>query len=229
MAYVDQKAGGGRIVAIVIVALIHALLGYALVTGLAQKFVKQTAQDLDVFDVEPPPPPPPPDEPPPPPPDQPNLPPPPTTVVTPPPIVPVPVPAPAINTSQIIPQFQPTTPPAPPTPPQPPRPPSPPPPPRVSQAAVAKGSPISWYTTDDYPAAALREGAQGKTTIRVDIDTGGRVAGCNVTSSSGNSALDDATCRVARRRGRYTPAKDQSGNPIAAASSYTVTWRVPDE
>ena len=59
MAYADQKAGPGKIIAIVIVALIHAALGYAFVTGLAFQYVKKAAEDMDVFDVEEPPPPPP--------------------------------------------------------------------------------------------------------------------------------------------------------------------------
>ncbi|MCM3612761.1 hypothetical protein M4S82_16200, partial [Planococcus sp. MERTA32b] len=83
MAYADQKMSSGKIVAIVIVALIHAALGYAFVTGLAFQYVKKVSEKLNTFDVEEPPPPPP-DEPPPPPPDQPLQPPP---VVTPPAIV----------------------------------------------------------------------------------------------------------------------------------------------
>ena len=83
MAYADQKMSSGRITAIIIVALLHALLGYAFITGLAYNVVKQVAEDLKTFDVEEEPPPPE-EEPPPPPPDQPMEPPP---VVSPPPIV----------------------------------------------------------------------------------------------------------------------------------------------
>src|SRR3954451_14737008 len=82
MAYADNQMSRGRITAIVIVAILHAILGYAFVTGLAYNVVKKVAADLKTFDVEEPPPP---DEkPPPPPPDQPQTPPP---IVAPPPIV----------------------------------------------------------------------------------------------------------------------------------------------
>ena len=58
MAYADQKAGPGRIVAIAVVALLHVLIGYAFISGLAYKYVKKQVEDLDTFDiVEPPPPP----------------------------------------------------------------------------------------------------------------------------------------------------------------------------
>src|SRR5687768_2774094 len=95
MAYADQKMSNGRIAAIVIVALLHALLGYAFITGLAYNVIKKAAEDLKTFDVveEPPPPE---EEPPPPPPDvQPVQPPP---VVSPPPIVRVNTQAPIIQT-----------------------------------------------------------------------------------------------------------------------------------
>ena len=59
MAYTDQKMSGGKIGAIVIVALIHVALGYAFITGLASNFVKQATQKLDTFNVDEPPPPPP--------------------------------------------------------------------------------------------------------------------------------------------------------------------------
>ena len=50
MAYADRNDGGSRIVAIVIVALIHAVIGYAFVTGLAYKYVKQVSEKLNTFD-----------------------------------------------------------------------------------------------------------------------------------------------------------------------------------
>ena len=70
MAYTDQKMSGGKITAIVIVAMIHLALGYAFVTGLALNYVKKAQEKLNTFDVAPPPPPPPDVPPPPPPPDQ---------------------------------------------------------------------------------------------------------------------------------------------------------------
>ncbi|HCB75786.1 MAG TPA: energy transducer TonB, partial [Sphingomonas bacterium] len=36
-----------------------------------------------------------------------------------------------------------------------------------------------------------------------------------------------AACRAITRRGRYSPALDQSGNPIATSSSRRVVWKIP--
>src|ERR1044072_5916487 len=79
MAYADRNVGGSRIVAIVIVSLIVAGMGYAFVTGLAYQFIKKKVDDLNAFDVKDPPPPPPEELPPPPPPDK-SAPPPPTFI-----------------------------------------------------------------------------------------------------------------------------------------------------
>lgn len=56
MSYADQRMSGSKVVAIVIVALIHAVIGYAFVTGLAYQYVKKAAEKLNTFDVEEPPP-----------------------------------------------------------------------------------------------------------------------------------------------------------------------------
>ena len=219
MAYADQKMSSSRVAAIIIVALIHAVLGYAFVTGLAYYGVKKAAEDLNVFDVEEEPPPPE-EEPPPPPPDQPIEPPP---VVSPPPIVRLPTPPPPIRFEQVIRPPVPITVTAPPPPP-----PAPPPPPRVSKAAGARGDPARWITNDDYPPSALRQEAEGTTAISWEISTTGRIENCTVTSSSGNSDLDRAACSALTRRGRYTPATDQDGNPIRSKSSRRVRWQIPD-
>uniref|UniRef100_UPI0025DC526A energy transducer TonB n=1 Tax=Sphingomonas sp. TaxID=28214 RepID=UPI0025DC526A len=153
MAYADQKMSGGKVVAIIIVALIHAVIGYAFVTGLAYKYVKKAAEKMDVFDVEQPPPPPPEEPPPPPPPDQP-LPPPP--VVSPPPIVANPHPVVQMQTVTTPPPAAPMVPIA-----APPAPPAPPPAPAISKAAGVKGNPGSWVTNDDYPPSSVRDQEQG--------------------------------------------------------------------
>ncbi|WP_374945203.1 energy transducer TonB [Sphingomonas sp.] len=220
MAYADQKMSSGKVIAIVIVALIHAALGYAFVTGLAYKYVKAANEKLDVFDVEPPPPPPPPEDPPPPPPDQPNLPPPPTTVVTPPPVVVTNQPV-FMNTTPVIPPSQPIYPPTPPTPPTPPA------PPRVSQAAGLKGNPGQFFGPDAYPPAAQRAEAQGRVVASLTVGTDGRVSDCSVTTSSGNSDLDSTTCRIAKSRVRFSPAKDEAGNPISSKYTLPVRWVLP--
>ena len=219
MAYADQPTMTPRkVVAIGLVALLHVLLGYAFLTGLAFNVIKKAAQDLKVVDIKDQPPPPE-QKPPPPPPEQ-------QQVVPPPPIV---VPPPIVQTQTAAPPIYtvPTPPPAAPpiTVSAPPAPPAP----VISQAAAAKGNPGSWVSSDDYPPAALREERGGRVTIAFTINEQGRIENCRVTSSSGSPDLDDTTCRLVTRRGRYSPAKDAAGNPIRQNASLPFRWQIPNE
>jgi protein TonB len=216
MAYADQSLSTRKVVALVLVAVLHALLGYAFITGLAYNVVKKVAQDLKTFDVaeEPPPP----EElPPPPPPEQTVEPPP---MVAPPPIVAAPtIVAPPMVT---VPQAPVITPQAPPAPPPPPR-------PKMSAPAQPRGNPGNWVTTEDYPSRALREEREGVTGIAFDIGQDGKVSNCRVTSSSGSPDLDDATCKNFTRRARYKPAQDDAGQPMASTGNQRVRWQMPTD
>jgi len=221
MAYADQQMSGNRIVAIVIVVLIHAAIGYALVTGLAYEAISKVVKKVTTVDIkdEPKPPPPPP-----PPPDS-KLPPPPPIVAPPPPIN-VSVAPPTVVTQATPPPVAPPAPVvvavAPPAP--------------VSTASacspknpVPKGNPANWVTTEDYPSRAQREGAQGTTGFRLSVGTDGRVTGCEINQSSGNSELDAATCTYASRRARFAPATDGECKISSGSYSNKVRWVIPKD
>jgi periplasmic protein TonB len=212
MSYTDKaEMTTGRMWSIFIVVLVHAILGYALVTG-GYQVVKKAAQELNTFDVKDEPPPP--EElPPPPPPDK-NIPPPP--VVSPPPIVTTnQAPPPVTTVSTPPPVFVPT--------PEPPRaPPPPPPPPRVATKAVLRGGSIS---DEDYPPTAIRNEEAGTSVASFVIGTDGKVTSCNASGAS--PSLDAETCKLILRRFRFKPALDASGQPIAESRSQRVTWRLP--
>jgi protein TonB len=228
MSYANRRQmSGNRTVSIVIVALLHVLLGYAIITGLAYNVVKKAAEDLKTFDVEEEPPPPP-DEPPPPPPEkQVETPPPP--VVSPPPLVRTNTPPPPVSTVNVAPPpvITTTAPPIPPAPPAPPAPPPPPPPAVKVQPAKARANLASYFSDDDYPQDAIRNEQQGTTGVRLDIGPDGRVTNCTVTSSSGSSSLDSTTCRLLRSRARFTPATDSSGARTSDTTSTRIVWRLP--
>ena len=220
MAYADQGMSTNRIIAIVLVALIHVVVGYVLVTGLAYSAAKKLVERVTTVDIEEPPPPE--EEPPPPPPDQPDVVPPP--VAPPPPINIAPAPPP-IQTQPTIP------PPAPPVlrvPPPAPVAPPPPPPPRVQpKGPEPRGNPSSWANSNDYPSRALREEREGVTRFSVQVDASGRVSSCTVTGSSGHSDLDSTTCSLIQRRGRFRPATNGNGDAVAGSWSSAVRWEIP--
>lgn len=217
MAYADQEMSGNRVTAFVIVALIHVAVGYALVTGLAYEGVRQVLKKVTTVDIKK-------DEP------KKEPPPPPKKVAAPPPIV---APPPKINVSVAPPPVQTvvTPPPVAPVVPvlAPPAPVAPPPPRIQPKAAVPKGNPGSWATTNDYPTRALREEREGTTGFRVTVGPDGRVTSCEITSSSGSDDLDAATCSNVTRRARFNPATDGEGQPTSGSYSNRVRWVIPKD
>ncbi|QUL37455.1 energy transducer TonB [Erythrobacter sp. JK5] len=223
MAYADQQMSGNKVVSIVIVALIHVLIGWLLISGLAIKGAQAVIERVTTVDIEEPPPPEEPDEPPP---EQPQDTAPPPPVAPPPPISIAPTP-PRIQTQPTIP------PPAPPAlripPPAPIAPPAPPPPPAPSRARDATPDGQSRWARriqENYPSRALREEIEGTVGVNVTIDANGRVSGCSVTGSSGSSILDDAACRGMERYARFNPALDRDGNPTSGRYSTRITYRL---
>ncbi|HEU4651339.1 MAG TPA: energy transducer TonB [Croceibacterium sp.] len=215
MAYADQQMSGSRIFAIVIVALIHIALGYALVTGLAYSAFKKAVERVTTVDIEEPPPPE--EEPPPPPPDQ----------VQPPPIV---APPPPLNVNPNPPPVTVVDTPPPPAPVVPrAAPPAPPPPPAPSKARGATPDGQGRWAAriqENYPARAIRDETQGTVGVRVTISPQGRVTACSVTSSSGSSVLDEAACDGMTRYARYNPALDDAGNPTTGSATTRIVYQL---
>ncbi|WP_427964111.1 energy transducer TonB [Altererythrobacter sp.] len=216
MAYADQQMSGNRVVALIIVALIHVAIGYVLISGLAYEAAKKVVERVTTVDIDEPPPPEEPDEPPPPEPDAP-----PPPVAPPPPINIAPAPPPI--------QTQPTIPP--PAPPAlivpPPAPPAPPPAPSQARGVSPKGQ-SRWARRiqENYPSRALREEIQGTVGVRVTVGADGRVSSCSVTASSGSSILDDAACKGMQRYARFDPALNDAGNPVSGSWSTRITYQL---
>lgn len=217
MAYADQQMSGNKVIAIIIVALIHVAIGYALVTGLAYSAFKKAVERVTTVDIEEPPPEE--EEPPPPPPD--DLPPPPP--VAPPPPINIAVTPPQVQTVTEIPRVE--------TPVfrEPARPDPPPPPPQPSKArGVSPENQRSWQQRimDNYPARAVRDETEGTVGVRVQVGANGRVSSCSVTSSSGSSILDDAACADITRYGRFNPALDDAGNATSGQWSTRIVYQL---
>lgn len=225
MAYADQQMSGNRVVAIIIVALVHVALGYALITGLAYDVVNKVVERVTTVDIEEPPPP---EEEPPPPPEQvpETVPPPP--VAPPPPINIAPAPPP-IRTQPTIPPPAPPVLRVPPPAAAPVGPPPPPPPPRVQpKSAAPRGNPGSWITDADYRTNWINREYAGTVSFSVTVGTDGRVSGCSVTGGSAPQELKDATCSLIQRRARFNAATDGEGRPTTGSYSNSVRWQIPE-
>jgi TonB family protein len=85
-----------------------------------------------------------------------------------------------------------------------------------------------WFNGDVYPPEAQRAGQQGRVVTLIQIDAAGKVTNCRVVDSSHFPALDDGTCRVLLDRGRYRPAKDTGGQPVASWALQPVKWQLAE-
>nr|WP_192895923.1 energy transducer TonB [Parerythrobacter lutipelagi] len=248
MAYADQEMSGNKIIAIIIVALIHIGIGYVLITGLAYSAVQSVVERVTTVDIDEPPPP---EEEPPPPPEE-------VPETVPPPFVP----PPQINVRQDAPtqrsdtqirdntevQRQPTTKQCPdgstvavtaqcgpavtrcpdgttvrqgtacPEP-----------KPRIQpKPATPKNNPGGWITNSDYRSSWIRRDYAGTVSFNLSVGSDGRVSGCSVTGGSAPQDLKDASCSLIQRRARFNAATDGEGRATTGSYSNTVRWQIPE-
>ena len=219
MAYSDGVRGSRRLSIIAGVAIVHGAIGYLFFTGMAVQIAGTFVPTLTTTNVPLDPPPPP--DPAPPMPrtntakavSTPSLPTAPTTIID----------SPASTWTVAIDPGPVTFDPPVIAPPQP----TPAPSPSLSAGPKVRGDRTAWFSTDDYPAAAIRAEEQGAVAVSLEIGADGRVTSCRVTASSGSSALDLATCRLYERRGRFTPARGDDGGAIASRFGDRIVWRLP--
>jgi periplasmic protein TonB len=216
----SQRNPGKHPTGLIIVVIMHVLLAYALVSGLAKKVVdKVMVTETKVVDAPPPPPPPPPKDLPPPPK---NLPPPPVYVPPPPVDVPPPPIAPQITTTTVAPppaqdrHVEATLPPAPPAPPS-------------VAARPARLDANDPACKPESPAAAVRAGATGITRVRLQVDAGGKVVSSEVVGSSGptreNRMMDNAA-KAAFSTCHLTPGIDAEGRPAGSTFVAEYVWKL---
>ena len=238
MDYAQQQRNPGKhIVGIGFVVAMHLLLGYGLLTGLAQRMVEVIRAPIEtkiIDDIKPPPPPPPENLPPPP-----KFAPPPPSYV-PPPEVQVqlpPTPAPTITVTVTPPPpappvfIQPPPPPqavvapAPPAPP--PAPPAP--PPRVPVRVEPKLN-FNACAKPEYPTAARRSGAEGSVIVDYTMDVTGTISEAKIVKGSGFSRehrqLDAATLEAVKACKGVPGALDGKPEKLSARIEYV--WKLTD-
>jgi protein TonB len=222
----QQRRPTKHVVGISVVLLMHLLLGWALVSGLARKVVEIIKAPIEtkiIEEVKPPPPPP--ENLPPPPktlPPPPSFVPPPEVVVTPPP-----TPAPTITVTQEAPPpaapvvIAPVAPEAPPAPPQ----------VAAAPAAPARTAPSLNFNAcakPEYTSAARKAEVEGTTVVTYTMDVSGAITEASVQKSAGPSrehkALDRATLEAVQAcKGR---AGTVDGKPEKLQGTVTYNWKL---
>ena len=227
----QQRQPGKHPIGLIVVAVLHVILGYALVNGLGRKIVDVIKAPIEtkIIDEVKPPPPPPPE----------NLPPPPKVALPPPSFVPppevqvtTPQVAPTITVTREAPPPAPVTiapapAPAPAPVAAPAAPPAPPPAPRVQ--AVAARIDVGTCDKPEYPAAALRADASGTSKIRFTVDATGVVSKAEIERSAGASREHRLLARSAidaLSKCRFKPGVDENGKAVGGNTIVEYVWKV---
>jgi TonB family protein len=86
-----------------------------------------------------------------------------------------------------------------------------------------------WIGVDDYPSEAMLNGWEGTTGFRLSIDATGSVRDCAVVAPSGHPLLDRVTCDLMVKRGRFRPATNARGEPVAGKVQQNMQWQIPND
>jgi protein TonB len=76
----------------------------------------------------------------------------------------------------------------------------------------------------DYPSDLSDAGIGGTVGVRYVVTAAGRATQCRITRSSGSRALDVRTCELIELRFRFKPSLDEDGRPVASVLVHDYSW-----
>jgi protein TonB len=213
LSYLNPHETHRRLTGIVIVGILHIVLIYALVTGLARKLVEVVVPPLEtkiIEEVKPPPV----DKPPPPPPPKLAAPPPP---FIPPPEVRIDMPPPVTNAITAVSTVKPAVEAAMPKPAQ---------APAAGPARTAAVVDARNCAKPEYPSASLRAQETGLVVLQFLVDADGTAVDSKVEKSSGYRRLDEAA-RRALALCKFK-AGTENGKPVQSWARLEYLWKIDD-
>ncbi len=86
-------------------------------------------------------------------------------------------------------------------------------------------NPGSVILNTDYPAR--NHDKEGTTRFELIVGPDGKPLSCTTTLSSGHQILDQTACNAFVKRAKFSPAKDEAGNPTTGRYKGSVTWKAP--
>jgi hypothetical protein len=99
-------------------------------------------------------------------------------------------------------------------------------------AAIHPATPragADWISPNDYPPAALRKNEFGYVGFSVLVGPDGKPEKCDVTAPTAFNDLNDLSCSLVMRRGRFKPAAGPDGNPAYGIFRSWASWMVADD
>lgn len=99
--------------------------------------------------------------------------------------------------------------------------------PGVAVSAIPTRDPSTWINPNDYPFSSAANGEEGIVEFELHVSDNGRVARCDIVSSSGYSNLDRTTCRLIKTRARFRQTYSLGAKSPSAVYSGAYEWILP--
>lgn len=84
------------------------------------------------------------------------------------------------------------------------------------------------FRDPDYPKSAYQARREGVVVAKLIVAWNGRVSSCKIIGSSGVPALDLATCRVIKNRFEFEPARNARGRAVPDVVEWKHSWIIKD-
>jgi Gram-negative bacterial TonB protein C-terminal len=97
----------------------------------------------------------------------------------------------------------------------------------LTRKAVPAENPGRWITTSDYPKAMAWDGQRALVEFRLNVGPDGKPTACYIQATTRPKEFDDAVCKSLMQRGKFEPALDAEGRPLASYWRSRVTFDLP--
>lgn len=97
---------------------------------------------------------------------------------------------------------------------------------RRTEDAMPASDPGRWIKSSDYPRDLVAQGRQAIVHFRMTIGTDGKPSACHIQRTTRSPKFDDAVCKAMMQRAKFTPARDEQGEPMVSYFRSSVRFQV---